>query len=248
MVIRKIINRNAIRILFQPIHDIKTERIIGYEALARGPEGEGANRLFALAKEAGLKDELEMTCFRKAVSEFQLKLNSNGSSIFLNFHPETLAKNCDHIIKALDGLYEKTVLEITESSSEIRYITNILNHLRKKGIRIALDDIGSGDRSLSNICELQADYLKIDRGIIQGLTKVKSGDAEYYRSLLRFLVDFSERKEAQIIAEGVETKNQYFETLMSGISLVQGFYFSKPRPAEYWVKREQKKNAMTMIF
>ena len=60
MVIRKIINRNAIRILFQPIHDIKTERIIGYEALARGPEGEGANRLFTLAKEAGLKDELEI--------------------------------------------------------------------------------------------------------------------------------------------------------------------------------------------
>lgn len=246
MDIRKIIYRNAVRILYQPIYDLKEESIVGYEALARGPEGspvEGANRLFKAAKEEGLKEKLEMACFQNAVREFRAKLNLNGKYLFLNLHPETFVNNCNEILEILEGIYEKTVLEISEASSEIRYVTGCLNRIKEAGVRVALDDIGAGDRSLSNLCELKADYLKIDRGIIQGLTKVKSGDAEYYRLLLRYLVELAERKGARVIAEGVETKNQLLETMMSGISLVQGFYFSKPQPAEALLRKAIDKQA-----
>ncbi|MCL6478104.1 MAG: EAL domain-containing protein, partial [Peptococcaceae bacterium] len=97
------------------------------------------------------------------------------------------------------------------------------------------DDIGAGDRSLSNLCETRVDYLKIDKQIIQGLTKVKNGDSEHYKLLLRFLSRFGQQSGALLVAEGIETFYQVNETLNSGVSLMQGFYFSRPRPADYWM-------------
>lgn len=238
MDIWKIINNKAVRILFQPIYDLKEESIVGYEALARGPEGspvEGASRLFQAAKEEGLKEKLEMICFRNAVKEFRAKLNHNGKHLFLNLHPETFVNNCSEVLEFLEGMYEKTVLEISEASSEIRYVTNCLNRVKEAGVRVALDDIGAGDRSLANLCEFRADFFKIDRSIIQGLTRVKSGDAGYYRALLKLFADFAAGVGVEVIAEGVETKNQLLDTLTAGVYLIQGYYFSKPRPADFWI-------------
>lgn len=238
MDIKSLIKSDMIRILFQPIHDYRHGYVIGYEALARGPEGslaEGAKNLFKAAKQSGLRMELEMHCFRKALNEYRSKIAGDGGLLFVNFHPEILAGNCDEIISELSGIRERTVIEVTESYSRIRCISGHLQRLKGKGVRVALDDIGAGDRSLSNLCETRVDYLKIDRQIIQGLTKVKSVDSEYYKLLLKFLTRFAKQAGALIIAEGIETFNQVSETLNSGVSLMQGFYFSRPKPADFWI-------------
>lgn len=240
--VRKVMNKNLIRILFQPIQNVNQNKIIGYEALARGPVGsqlEGAKKLFESAKDAGLLEELEMECFRLAVTESR-KLINNGNKLFINFSPKTLSKNYKVILKNLYGLHKNTVIEITETSSKIRYIFSCVNHLKESGVKIALDDIGGGDRGYSNIVEAKSDYFKIDREIIQGLTKYKNGVAEDYKALMRFLVELAGRRNVKVIAEGVETENQLHETMLSGAFLVQGFYFAKPQPAEYWIGRKME--------
>ncbi|MCL6479347.1 MAG: EAL domain-containing protein, partial [Peptococcaceae bacterium] len=166
MDIKRLIKSNMIKILFQPIHNFKSDIVIGYEALARGPEGssiEGARSLFRAAKQSGLQIELEMHCFRKALYEFRSKMAGDCGLLFVNFHPEILADNCDEILYELDGLRERTVIEINESHSRIRCISGQLNRLKDKRVKVALDDIGAGDRSLSNLCETRVDYLKIDK-------------------------------------------------------------------------------------
>jgi len=242
--VMKLINSDMLRILFQPIHDYKQDTVIGYEALARGPQGgplEGAGNLFkAAARESHGREMMEMACFKKALSEYRLKLLASGGLFFVNFHADILASHCEEILSELDGSCENTVIEIAESYSKIRHISGYLKRLKDNGVRFALDDIGAGDRSLTNLCEIRADYFKIDRSIIQGLTKVKSGDAAYYRPLLRFLSDLAYRFGARVIAEGVETRNQLLETLTNGIFLMQGFYFSRPRPADFWVAYGQQ--------
>lgn len=240
MDIQRLMEADMIRILFQPIHDYRHGNVIGYEALARGPEGssaEGAKSLFEAADQSELRVELELHCFRKALDEYRSKMAGSGGLLFVNFHPEILAGSCDEILSELSGIRERTVIEVTESHSRIRCISGQLNRLKNKGVKVALDDIGAGDRSFSNICETRVDYLKIDKQIIQGLTKVKSGNSDFYKLLLKFLNRFAKQSGALIIAEGIETFNQLYETLNSGVSLMQGFYFSRPRPADYWIHR-----------
>lgn len=241
MKVINLIESNMFRIVFQPIYDYKRDVVIGYEALARGPEGtylEDPKTLFYAAEYEGVRDSLELACFKKAFSDFRSKLSGLGILFFVNFHPDVLAAHCEEILRDLDGYREYTVIEVLESHSKIRYMSNYLKILRGNGVRIAFDDIGAGDRSLANLCEFRADFFKVDRSIIQGLMKVKSGDAGYYRALLKLFADFAARAGAEVIAEGVETKSQLLETLTSGVSLVQGYYFSKPKPADFWVKKE----------
>ena len=241
MKVVNLIERDMLRILYQPIYDYKRDVVVGYEALARGPEGtclEGARTLFYAAEYEGVQDMLELACFKKALSEFRSKLSGSGLLLFVNFHPGVLAAHHEEILQELNGCRDNTVIEVAESYSKIRHMSGYFKIVRDNGVRIAFDDIGAGDRSLANLCEFRADFFKVDRSIIQGLTKVKSGDAGYYRALLKLLADFAARAGAEVIAEGVETKNQLLETLTSGVSLVQGYYFSKPRPADFWIEKE----------
>jgi len=239
--IREIITKRKIYTLFQPVHDLRKGEIIGYEALTRGPAGplQAAANLFHAAAAHGLRTTLEMLCFRRALED--AGFIPPGRLLFLNFHPITLAEHWEAILDDLGGLRRQAVIEITESAGQIRFCAKAQEQLRAAGVRIAMDDVGAGDRALANMCEFPADFLKLDRSFIEGLMKLKNGAADRYRSMVRTLVDYAQRAGIEVIAEGVETEKQLLETTMAGIHLVQGFYFAKPRPAEHWAR-----NAPTM--
>jgi len=232
-----LIDSGRLRVLFQPIHNIKSGAVIGYEALARGPEGsslELPKKLFKAARRAGGRQELEMACFRTALSEYRTKLFDYGALLFVNFHPVILSGCLNEIMSELDGFREKTVIEVTESS-RLKLRRCVYDKLKEKGVRIALDDVGVGDRSFSSICDVEVDYLKVDKGVVRGISS-GNGNANKYKFLLTFLAEFGEKSGARVITEGVETSEQVSLTEKIGIELMQGFYFSKPKPAEYWVK------------
>lgn len=234
--IEEVIAKQKIRILFQPISDLRKREYVGYEALARGPDGpfEPAHKLFGAAAASGMRERLEMLCFELAMK--QAYFLPAGKFLFVNFHPATLAGNSRTILHSLGDMREQVVIELNESHGKIRYLHRSLDDLRSAGVRIALDDVGAGDRALANLCEYRADYLKLDRSLIEGLMQTKNGTADLYRSMVRLLVDYARRAGIEVIAEGVETESQLLETIMSGIHLVQGFYFSRPQPAEYWLE------------
>ncbi|OAT83499.1 EAL domain-containing protein [Desulfotomaculum copahuensis] len=169
MEVREIIARRAINTLFQPVHDIREGEIIGFEALTRGPSGtlQPADILFAAAASNGLRVELELACFREAL--INAGFIPPEKLLFLNFHPLTLAGHWEAILNDLGAQRRQAVIEITESSGQIRFCAKAQEQLRMAGVRIALDDVGAGDRALANMCEYQADYLKLDRSIIEGL-------------------------------------------------------------------------------
>jgi EAL domain-containing protein (putative c-di-GMP-specific phosphodiesterase class I) len=191
--------------------------------------------LFSAAAASGMREKLEMLCFKLAMK--QAYFLPAGKLLFLNFHPATLAGNSKIILDSLGDMREQVVVELSESHGKIRYLHRSLDDLRSAGVRIALDDVGAGDRALANLCEYRADYLKLDRSLTEGLMQTKNGMADLYRSMVRLLVDYAWRAGVEVIAEGVETESQLLETMMSGIHLMQGFYFSLPQPAEYWLER-----------
>ncbi|OPX88214.1 MAG: Cyclic di-GMP phosphodiesterase YahA [Pelotomaculum sp. PtaB.Bin104] len=162
------------------------------------------------------------------------KLFDYGALLFVNFHPVILSGCLDEILSDLDGFREKTVIEVTESS-RLKLRRCVYDKLKEKGVRIALDDVGVGDRSFSSICDVEVDYLKVDKGVVRGISS-GNGNANKYKFLLTFLAEFGEKSGARVITEGVETSEQVSLTEKIGIELMQGFYFSKPKPAEYWVK------------
>ena len=238
MEIEEIMKKQMISIMFQPIQDISINQIFGYEALARGPAGRlySPINLFNAAQKIGQHQQMEVMCIEHALREMH-KL-PNTPKVFLNISPKTLLYHYKEILKTIRlNNSKEVVLELAEKDLKEKSrieMAKILDHIRQAGIKIALDDVGSGDRSFSNICELPADFLKIDRSMIKGLTKYKNGSASHYLTALGAMVTIANDLGAKVIAEGVETPKQLEIVKNAGVNLVQGFYFSQPKPVDHW--------------
>lgn len=231
-----------IKILFQPVHDIESGMIKGFEALARGPAGplHLPTNFFRAAARENMVEALEMQCFRLAVKEsFSLP-----GMIFINFSPSTVTRYHREILNILSkNLRDRAVIELVEYAlpEKVRYeLIGVLGELRHGGFKIALDDVGNGDRDFSDICELPADIMKIDRRLIQGLSKQRYGNAPRYQIILNALVALAQKLKMSIIAEGIETEKQFCGVKSAGINLAQGFYLSKPQPALFWLQEKLK--------
>lgn len=224
--------------VFQPIWDFNAQKPLGYEALVRGPvELESPMGLFAVAQKFGEFQAMELLCIEKTIEEIKVL---PGVKVFINISPQTLLQHHKYIISLLlQQPQNKFVLELAENGLSVKAraeLVELLSLIRSKGIEIAFDDVGGGDRSISNICELPSDYLKIDRDIIQGLTRYKNGSASHYFAATKALVSIANEIGAAVIAEGVETELQLQNVTEAGINLIQGFYISRPKPIDYWVE------------
>lgn len=243
--------KNNVTIVFQPIHDLVagTGEILGFEALARGPDGPlyFPCNLFREAARERILDHVELLCFNLALKDFMI-LQHLEKSIFINFSPHTIVKHYPEIINRLKKFQGSAIIELIEYSVTGKArgeLLTALGHLHSAGFRIALDDMGNGDRDLGSICELPADIIKIDRKIIQGLTKNVSGNAQKYKIMLDSLVGLAQNLEMLVIAEGIETEIQQNGVMAAGISLAQGFFLSKPKPAAFWANQlKDEKSSM----
>jgi EAL domain-containing protein (putative c-di-GMP-specific phosphodiesterase class I) len=116
-------------------------------------------------------------------------------------------------------------LEITETAvlEDEQHVISVLRDLRSLGVRIALDDFGSGYSSLTYVRELPLDDLKIDKSFIDGL-----GEDAVNEALVRLIVDFAHTLGLKVIAEGVENGQQVASLTVMSCELAQGFHFSRP--------------------
>ncbi|MFZ5632272.1 MAG: EAL domain-containing protein [Bacillota bacterium] len=225
-----------IRIVYQPIYDLDSGNVPGFEALARGPDGSlrSPNNLFRIAAREGILTKAEMFCFQLAVE----KSSPLPGMIFYNFSPSTVISQCHEIIECLKYVREKAVIELIEYALPEKTrceLIRAVGELQANGLKVALDDVGNGDRNFSDISEIPANFMKIDRRIIRGLTKHRSGNAPRYQIILHTMVKLARMLNMQIIAEGVETEMQLSGVQRAGIKLAQGFHLARPQPAEYWV-------------
>ncbi|WP_203702724.1 EAL domain-containing protein [Asanoa iriomotensis] len=224
--------------VFQPVVSLADERPVGYEALARGPKGRfhTASDLFAAAARAGRSAELDWLCAATASERFR-EADVPGMALFVNLNPDTLATDPpDNVVEAyLEITREReVVLEITEQSvmrQPARLLDAVLD-ARNRTARIALDDIGADPGSLAAMPLINPDIIKIDRSIIQS----RSPSSWAVSQVVNAVLDEAHRRGAQILAEGIETREQIAVARSLGASLGQGWLFGRPGPLPHGVR------------
>jgi diguanylate cyclase (GGDEF)-like protein len=229
--------RGDLHSLFQPIVSISERRILGYEALTRGPSNSALHspiNLFAVARQAGRLSELELACRNSACSRFS-ELGLPGK-LFLNVSPESLLEPAHPPGRTLQMLRrcniapKNVVIELTEQTptDDVELLYNALHHYRDMGFSIALDDLGAGYSSLRLWSELRPDYVKIDRHFIDGIHQ----DA-VKREFVGSMLQMARASRATVIAEGIELAEELAVLTEMGVDLVQGYLLARPqeRPA-----------------
>lgn len=230
--LNRIISERKIKIVYQPIVDLRTAGIIGYESLTRGPEGSllfSPIELFQAAVDNRMLSVLEQICREEAIynihhlgPEQQLFININADVVNDPHFQNGQTKKC--VIKR--GLNpEQVTFEITERTAinDFDSFCRSLYHYRRQGYCIAVDDAGAGYSSLQSIAELSPEYIKLDMSIIRGihLNPLK-------QAIVEAMVKLGAAVNAKIIAEGVEAREELIELHNLGIHLVQGYYLAKP--------------------
>ena len=230
--LRRLIETEAICIVFQPIVSLCSGETIGYEALSRpDPEYgfEHAGQLFEAAELSGNLPELEMVCRRvtfAAAAEWP-----NDALLFLNCSPPVFggATFLDLIaddLKRVDGLdSRRIVLEITERADHGLFDNLDLRslELRELGYQIALDDVGAGTSGLNRIMSLRPNWLKLDIELISGI------DVDPFKqNLIRFFVRFSKLSNMTLIGEGIEREEELAMLIELGVTHGQGYYLARP--------------------
>jgi diguanylate cyclase (GGDEF)-like protein len=214
---------DAIRPVFQPLLELATGRIGGYEALARIPGNRGPDQWFAQAHRVGLGPELEAAALRAALA---VPGRPADSFLALNVSPVALLTEAVHA--ALPEDLRGYVIELTEHelfSAEVRFDER-LAELRARGARVALDDAGAGYAGLQQLIRVAPDILKIDRSLVRG------AHADPSRlSLLGALASFAADTGAAVCGEGIEDLADLQALADLDATYAQGFALARPGDA-----------------
>lgn len=229
--LKALLKSKDIRTLYQPIVDLRSKRIVGYEALTRALSDaptEEAAFLFASAREAGMVEKLDELCVETALKTAQTM--GRDRKLFLNLNHETLIDA--KIMKRLFALrgsiaYKNIVIEMTEQSilRSFDKVRDALLELKEKGVSFAIDDVGGGAVSLRDVALLKPDYIKLDRSLIRQIDISTTK-----QQIVLSMILFSKGINAFTTAEGIETREEYEAVRMCGVNLGQGYYFAKPGP------------------
>jgi len=239
-VVRRMISEQLLSVAFQPIWDIDSTRPLAFEALARpSPDLElsGPQEAFDIAERIRQVYELDCLCIRKALES--VSNLPSGATIFLNVAPVTLA----HVrfdpaafvaqLRAAGVDPHNVVIELTERRIDDQAAIIQRSHaLQGLGVRMALDDTGSGHAGLEILSKLRLDFVKIDRSLL-----VKAIDDKGARGVLAGIIAIARETGSYLIAEGVENRalldfacnaHDPGNVASPGIRGVQGYLLGRP--------------------
>ncbi|MDD9270782.1 EAL domain-containing protein [Paenibacillus sp. GCM10023248] len=237
--LRQAIARNQLSLHYQPQIRAGDSRMIGVEALVRWQhptKGTISPGIFIpIAEETGMIYEIGTWVLREACQQMKAWHRAGGPLIPVSvnlssqqFHQSNLAAYIKEILQETELEPEYLELEITESMMMDASVSKgILNELTDSGIRISLDDFGTGYSSLSYLKLLPIHKLKIDRSFIRDIT-VSPND----KAIVATIISMAQHLNMDVIAEGIETKEQLDILMDNECSKIQGYYYSKPLPAD----------------
>jgi EAL domain-containing protein (putative c-di-GMP-specific phosphodiesterase class I) len=225
--IEAVIALTAFAPVFQPIVELSTRRIVGFEALTRFRDGCRPDEIFADALDCGLAIELETVTLESALRSSQFL--PAGAWLSLNASP-TLVVDGAALARVLATRSRPVVLEITEHEAITEYAPLRAAVLRLgPDIRLAVDDTGAGVANFNHLVELRPDFLKIDAGLVRGVHQDVGRQA-----VVAGLVHFAASAGCQVIAEGIETDAELAMVRSLGVKLGQGYLLARPAPVETW--------------
>jgi EAL domain-containing protein (putative c-di-GMP-specific phosphodiesterase class I)/GGDEF domain-containing protein len=230
--LRSIIRGGSVRTLFQPVVELETRRIVGHEALARGPRDsvfETPRAMFALSDRVGIANELDRLCVEVALaSSADLR---ERRKLFLNVRPaslngsvlrqETFRSTLDRHGFAASDL----VLEVSERAAgdDPESFVERLRSFKEQGFEVALDDVGTGRAGLKTVERIEPDYLKMDTCLVRNLH-----ESLMQREVLATLVQLADRIGGAVVGEGVESEAEAAALLAGGARYGQGHLFALP--------------------
>ena len=225
----QVVLSGSLKVRYEAIVDLNSNELLGYEALSRGPEGtdlSNPRELFRRAEDAGLLYELDCLC-RKVALERARQLPS-GCTLFLNCLPTAIGdpnlrdEGLRKMLEVFDLRPDDLVLEISESESIDNFgvFREVADSCRDLGIRIAIDDAGTGYASLEAIMEIAPDFIKTDLILVRGIDVDRPR-----REVVRAINALATGIGAQVIAEGVETESELRVLRDLGVRYGQGYYF-----------------------
>lgn len=218
--IASIVDRRQFSAVFQPIVELRTGRVVGYEALTRFADNTPAKDRFAQADALGLSVELEGACLRAALAEAGVL--PRRAWLSLNVSPALLLdERLPALVRDVD---RPIVLELTEHQpvSDYGAVREALKVIGR-GIRLAVDDAGAGFASLRHLAELRPAIVKLDRDLIAGVARDGARQA-----LIAGLRHYAERSHCALVAEGIETDAERHAVEGLGVRLGQGYLFGAP--------------------
>lgn len=213
---------------FQPIVDVSSKAVFAQEALVRGIGDLPAGEIFKHVNDSN-RYAFDQACRVKAI-KLASKLNIT-SLLSINFMPNAVYRPelCIRTTLAAAEEYgfpiSKIMFEVTESEKveDVPHLHSIISHYRDRGFVTALDDFGAGHSGLNTLADLEVDVLKIDMYLARD---IDSRDRKH--AIVRGIVSTCKELGIKVIAEGVETRNEFVSLRALGINLFQGYYFARP--------------------
>jgi EAL domain-containing protein (putative c-di-GMP-specific phosphodiesterase class I) len=222
--------------VFQPIFDLVSGKMIGVEALSRGPRGselESGEILFPLAERTEMLLPLERICREQSLAAAGAA--KMDCKIFLNLSPAAVSDPEFLGPRFLEQVAERglspdrIVLEITEQTYVVyqELFRQVLARFRQQNFHIAVDDVGAGYSSLASLADIEPDYLKFDTVFVRGIDTHPTK-----QDLLDALLSFARKMHTQVIAEGIERKEELRTLRALRVPYGQGFLLARPMPIE----------------
>lgn len=221
----------AISMAFQPIVNVETGKVFAYEALVRGEKGQPAGWVLEQVDSDTLY-AFDQLCRVKAIEHAaRLRLADSGARLSINFFPGAVysAEACLRLtLSTADSLgfpKDRLIFEITENERvrDRNHIHSIVEAYRRHGFLMALDDFGAGYSGFNLLADLSADLVKVDMDMVRNIDKRPAA-----RRIVRSLQLLCTELEVQLIAEGVETAEEYWTLRECGVTLLQGYLIAKP--------------------
>lgn len=233
----RIIEGRLVNMMYQPITSLLDDSVVGYEALARGPEGSSLctpAAMFEAAEVLGRQKELDLHCQAQAVLQARDVLLQSGHALFVNVEGEVL---CDAAFgrdldaaESISSLLQNitaacpVVLEVSDvrGFESPQQMVRVTRWARKQGFRVAIDDVGVDPMCLAVLPLIEPDVIKLERGITTAAPDAGLGE------LLSVVRSQSERTGAAIVCQGIETDADREVALSFGATHVQGFGIGLP--------------------
>jgi diguanylate cyclase (GGDEF)-like protein len=232
--IARVVTDRLVRPVYQPIVELATGRVIGFEGLSRPtPESGFADpaSMFSAAEAVGRTVELDLSCLHAVIAGArQMPVDQ---LLTINISPRTVEAphfSADALM-ALLGRYSiapsRVVVELTERErvEDLNRLQANLGALQRHGLQIAADDVGAGNAGLRLLSQMRFDIVKIDLSLVQEGTERDSS-----RAVLGSLRELAARWHAYVIAEGLETASQLRMVRELGVAAGQGYLLARPMP------------------
>ena len=216
---------------FQPIVDVSTGRAYAYEALVRGPQGESAYSVLSQVTETN-RYAFDQLCRVKAITlATKLGLVEMGARLSINFMPGAVYSPAACIQLTLKTAREvgfpteRLIFEFTEQEKMIDpgHLRSIVAEYQKRGFKVAIDDFGEGYAGVNLLADLGADVIKLDMALTRNLHERKTA-----RVILKHLVRMAAELGSDLVAEGMETREEYEAVRECGVTLMQGYLLGRP--------------------